>query len=81
MSDLFEHNVRLGAEEPVACSVSAHSGVYYAQLYVPGHVEPMMVALHGVTSDLQAAQALESFARMRSGSAEGDMDDAMPVAA
>lgn len=60
------HNVSLQADaEPVACSVSNEAGVYYAQLYVPGHIEPMMVALHGVTSDSQAAQALESFARLR----------------
>jgi hypothetical protein len=52
--------------EPVACSVSNQAGVYYAQLYVPGHANPMRVALHGVTNDEQAAQALESFARLRS---------------
>jgi hypothetical protein len=57
----------LEAAEPVACSVSNQEGVYYAQLYVPGHEEPMRVVLHGVTSDLQAAQALESFARLRAG--------------
>jgi hypothetical protein len=51
--------------EPVACSVSNQAGVYYAQLYVPGHEAPMRVALHGVTNDDQAAQALESFARLR----------------
>jgi hypothetical protein len=27
----------------------------------------MLVALHGVTSDSQAAQALESFAKLRNG--------------
>jgi hypothetical protein len=27
----------------------------------------MLVALHGVTSDSQAAQALESFAKLRAG--------------
>ena len=59
------HDVCLPAAEPVACSVSNQQGVYYAQLYVPGHVEPLLVALHGVTSDSQAAQALESFARLR----------------
>ena len=65
MSDII-HNVSLPTEaEPVACSVSNEAGVYYAQLYVPGHIEPMMVALHGVTSDSQAAQALESFAKLR----------------
>ena len=67
VSDII-HNVSLPAEaEPVACSVSNEAGVYYAQLYVPGHVEPMLVALHGVTSDSQAAQALESFAKLRAG--------------
>jgi hypothetical protein len=55
----------LPAADPVACSVCTQAGVYYAQLYVPGHHEPMRVALHGVTSDSQAAQALESFARLR----------------
>jgi hypothetical protein len=64
VSDII-HDVSLPAAEPVACSVSNEAGVYYAQLYVPGHVEPMLVALHGVTSDSQAAQALESFARLR----------------
>jgi hypothetical protein len=64
MSDII-HDVSLSAADPVACSVSNEAGVYYAQLYVPGHVEPMLVALHGVTSDSQAAQALESFARLR----------------
>lgn len=63
----FIHDVGLPTAEPVACSVSNQAGVYYAQLYVPGHIEPMMVALHGITSDSQAAQALESFARLRSG--------------
>ena len=58
-------NSNVPAAEPVACSVSAHEGVYYAQLYVPGHMEPVLVALHGVTSDSQAAQALETFARLR----------------
>ena len=65
MSDIL-HDVSLPAE-PVACSVSNQEGVYYAQLYVPGHVEPMLVELHGVTSDSQAAQALETFARLRNG--------------
>ena len=65
MSDFVKH-ISLPEAEPVACSVSNQAGIYYAQLYVPGHVEPMMVALHGVTSDSQAAQALESFARLRS---------------
>lgn len=65
VSDII-HDVSLTAAEPVACSVCTQAGVYYAQLYVPGHMEPMLVALHGVTSDLQAAQALESFARLRS---------------
>lgn len=51
--------------DPVACSVCTQAGVYYAQLYVPGHAEPMRVALHGVTTDSQAALALESFARLR----------------
>src|SRR4051812_48925752 len=65
VSDII-HDVSLpAAADPVACSVSNEAGVYYAQLYVPGHVEPMMVALHGVTSDSQAAQALESFAQLR----------------
>jgi hypothetical protein len=64
MSEII-HDVSLPAAEPVACSVSNQAGVYYAHLYVPGHVEPMLVALHGVTSDSQAAQALESFARLR----------------
>ena len=68
MSDIL-HDVSLPTAEPVACSVSNQEGVYYAHLYVPGHVEPMLVALHGVTSDSQAAQALESFARLRSGNA------------
>jgi hypothetical protein len=63
MSDSL--NMNFSAAEPVACSVRNQAGVYYAQLYVPGHVEPMLVALHGVTSDSQAAQALESFARLR----------------
>jgi hypothetical protein len=66
MSDII-HDLSLPEAEPVACSVSTQAGVYYAQLYVPGHMEPMMVALHGVTSDSQAAQALESFARLRVG--------------
>ena len=69
MSDIL-HDVSLPAAEPVACSVSNQEGVYYAQLYVPGHVEPMMVALHGVTSDSQAAQALETFARLRTGNTD-----------
>lgn len=64
MSDIL-HDVSLPAADPVACSVSNQEGVYYAHLYVPGHLEPMLVALHGVTSDSQAAQALESFARLR----------------
>jgi hypothetical protein len=51
--------------QPVACSVCTLAGVYYLQLYIPGHKEPMQVALHGVTTDLQAAQALESFALLR----------------
>ena len=51
--------------QPVACSVCNQAGVYYVQLYVPGHLEPMRVALHGVTTDSQAALALESFARLR----------------
>ncbi len=67
MSNII-HEVSLQADaEPVACSVCTQAGVYYAQLYVPGHNEPMRVALHGVTSDLQAAQALESFALLRNG--------------
>ena len=53
------------ATDPVACSVCTQAGVYYAHLYVPGHAEPMRVALHGVTTDSQAALALESFARLR----------------
>ena len=64
MSDIVD-DLGLTAAEPVACCVCNQAGVYYAQLYVPGHLEPMRVALHGVTSDLQAAQALESFARLR----------------
>ena len=68
MSDIFVDDLELHSEEPVACSVCNQAGVYYAQLYVPGHEEPMRVALHGVTSDSQAAQALESFALLRSGS-------------
>lgn len=64
MSDIVD-DLRLAAAEPVACSVSNQAGVYYAQLYVPGHEEPMRVVLHGVTSDIQAAQALESFAALR----------------
>ena len=54
--------------QPVACSVCNQAGVYYLQLYVPGHNEPMRVALHGVTTDSQAAQALESFALLRASS-------------
>jgi hypothetical protein len=56
--------------QPVACSVCNQAGVYYIHLYVPGHLEPMRVALHGVTTDSQAALALESFARLRSGETE-----------
>jgi hypothetical protein len=67
MSDILVDDLGLESAEPVACSVSNQAGVYYAQLYVPGHEEPMRVALHGVTSDSQAAQALESFALLRSG--------------
>lgn len=55
--------------QPVACSVCNQAGVYYVHLYVPGHTEPMRVALHGVTTDSQAAQALETFARLRTGEA------------
>jgi hypothetical protein len=69
MSDIVD-DLRLTTVEPVACGVCSQAGVYYAQLYVPGHDEPMRVALHGVTSDLQAAQALESFARLRGGELE-----------
>ena len=72
----FIDDLDMPAAEPVACSLCNHSGVYYAQLYVPGHVEPMLVALHGVTTDSQAAQALESFARLRSG-----MFEPQPLAA
>jgi len=67
MNDIIVDDLSLADSEPVACSVCHQAGVYYAQLYVPGHDEPMRVALHGVTSDLQAAQALESFARLRVG--------------
>jgi hypothetical protein len=56
--------------QPVACSVCNQAGVYYVHLYVPGHTEPMRVALHGVTTDSQAALALETFARLRSGDME-----------
>lgn len=59
------HELDDAPAQPVACSVCNQSGVYYVQLYVPGHIEPMRVALHGVTTDSQAAQALESFARLR----------------
>jgi hypothetical protein len=59
-------DVNLAPAEPVACSVTNEAGVFYAQLYVPGHIEPMQVALHGVTTESQAAQALESFALLRS---------------
>ena len=76
VSDIL-NDVSLPAAEPVACSLSTHSGVYYAHLYVPGHNEPMLVALHGVTTDSQAALALESFARLRS----GETLDEVPVAA
>jgi hypothetical protein len=64
------HKVENSPVQPVACSVCTDSGVYYVHLYVPGHNEPMRVALHGVTTDSQAAQALESFARLRTGEVE-----------
>jgi len=63
-SDIL-NDVKLAPAEPVACSVTNQAGVFYAQLYVPGHTEPMRVALHGVTTELQAALALESFALLR----------------
>lgn len=63
-SDIL-NDVKLAPAEPVACSVTNLAGVFYAQLYVPGHTEPMRVALHGVTTELQAALALESFALLR----------------
>jgi len=69
MSEIV-NDLGLRTAEPVACGVCSQAGVYYAQLYVPGHAEPMRVALHGVTSDSQAAQALESFALLRSGDCE-----------
>lgn len=56
--------------QPVACSVCNQAGVYYVHLYVRGHNEPMRVALHGVTTDSQAAQALETFAKLRAGETE-----------
>jgi len=56
--------------QPVACSVCNQAGVYYVHRYVPGHLEPMRVALHGVTTDSQAALALESFAQLRHGDVE-----------
>ena len=62
--------------EPVACSLSNQAGVYYAQLYVPGHATPMRVALHGVTNDDQAAKVLESFARLRAGEQEQELEAA-----
>jgi hypothetical protein len=69
MIDLPNEPVNVPAQ-PVACSVCTQAGVYYVHLYVPGHTEPMRVALHGVTTDSQAAQALESFARLRTGETE-----------
>ncbi len=69
MSDIAD-DLRFTTVEPVACSVCSQAGVYYAQLYVPGQVEPVQVALHGVTTDTQAAMALESFARLRTGEPE-----------
>ncbi|MGV3771586.1 MAG: hypothetical protein ACO1QB_01705 [Verrucomicrobiales bacterium] len=35
-------------------------GVYYAELAVQGQSAPMHVALHGITSELQAAKAMEA---------------------
>ncbi len=62
--------VENASAQPVACSVCNQAGVYYIHLYVPGHNEPMRVALHGVTTDSQAALALETFARLRAGDTE-----------
>jgi hypothetical protein len=64
-SDILDKDVKLAPADPVACGVTNEAGVFYAQLYVPGHTEPMSVALHGVTTESQAAQALESFAALR----------------
>lgn len=34
------------------------NGVFYAQLPVDGHEKPLTIALHGVSSELEAEQAL-----------------------
>jgi hypothetical protein len=50
--------------QPAAASVCTDAGVYYAEIKVSGHQEPMRVALHGITTASQAAQALEFFSRL-----------------
>jgi hypothetical protein len=55
---------KLKVAEEAACSVCTDAGVYYAQVPVPGQKDPVRVALHGVTTASQAAEALKSFTRL-----------------
>jgi hypothetical protein len=45
---------------PEQSSVVHRDGIFYALLKCAGEEAPLLVALHGVTTEIQAAQALET---------------------
>lgn len=56
----------IGATRPCdqkVCVLPRGDGVYYAHFRISGQETPVVVLLHGITTDLQAAAALETLTR------------------
>lgn len=58
VSSVFDSSCHSG------CDVLNRDGVYYARLAL-GAGEPVLIALHGISTETEARQALSSFSTLR----------------
>ncbi|MDX1953800.1 MAG: hypothetical protein SFY81_16645 [Verrucomicrobiota bacterium] len=50
-------------QSPKICGLLHSAGIYYAQLQLEVGQAPVSIALHGITTPLQAEQAIQAFSR------------------
>jgi hypothetical protein len=55
----------LNAPKASACGVLNRDGIFYASLRIHGQDLPLEIALHGVSSELEAQQAFATLSNLR----------------
>jgi hypothetical protein len=55
----------LNAPKARACGVLNRDGIFYASLRIQGQDMPLEIALHGVSSEIEAQQAFATLSNLR----------------